>query len=204
MDLLASVRIPPVNILSQDGIAEYYGPVLPSLASEDYFERLLNNIDWKHDEVDIYGKHIVTKRKVAWYAEQPFEYTYSNTTKIALPFTDELKALKERIEDKCAESFNACLLNLYHNGSEGMAWHSDDELELKKDAAIASLSLGAVRKFLFKHKHSKETTSLMLENGSLLVMKGKTQAYWQHCLPTTKKVDSSRINLTFRTMSDYK
>jgi len=203
MDLLANIITEPVNILSKEGVAEYYGSMLSEQQSTDFFERLFSNIEWKHDEVLIYGKRIVTKREVAWFAEQPFKYTYSNTTKTALPFTDELLVLKGLVEDKCNESFNACLLNLYHDGSEGMAWHSDDEPELKKDAAIASLSLGAERKFSFKHKKTKEMTSLTLENGSLLVMRGKTQTYWQHCLPPTKKVNTPRINLTFRSMSVY-
>ena len=91
-------------------------------------------------------------------------------------------------------------MNLYHDGSEGMAWHSDGEKDLKKNGAIASLSLGAERKFSFKHKKSKENISLFLPNGSLLIMKGSTQTYWLHRLPPTKKIHSPRINLTFRTI----
>jgi len=91
-------------------------------------------------------------------------------------------------------------LNLYHDGDEGMAWHSDDEKTLAKNAAIASFSFGAERKFSFKHKHTKETVSLVLENGSLLVMKGATQTNWLHRLPPTKKIQEPRVNLTFRTI----
>ena len=104
------------------------------------------------------------------------------------------------MKKKTNESFNSCLLNLYHNGDEGMAWHSDDEPDLKKNSAIASMSFGAERKFSFKHKKSKETVSLILQHGSLINMKGSTQTHWMHSLPKTKKVSTQRINLTFRTI----
>ncbi|RKE91984.1 alkylated DNA repair dioxygenase AlkB [Ichthyenterobacterium magnum] len=148
----------------------------------------------------MFGKRIITKRKVAWYGEKPFEYSYSNTTKLALPWTKTLLILKQLTEEKTEHTYNSCLLNLYHEGSEGMAWHSDDEKDLKKNGAIASLSFGAERKFAFKHKSTKEKTSLTLEHGSLLVMKGETQTYWLHRLPPTKLTTKPRINLTFRTI----
>ena len=141
---------------------------------------------------------IITKRKVAWYGDKPFKYTYSKTTKSALPWTKELLELKEIIENQIGEKFNSCLLNLYHNGDEGMAWHSDGEKDLKKNGAVGSLSFGAERKFSFKHKKTKQTVSVYLEKGSLLVMKGTTQINWLHRLPPTKKVKNPRINLTFR------
>ena len=106
--------------------------------------------------------------------------------------------MKKRVEERSGENFNSCLLNLYHDGSQGMGWHSDDEPSLVRDSAIASVSLGVERKFSFKHRETKETVALMLERGSLLVMKGETQRFWRHALPKTKKVASPRINLTFR------
>lgn len=200
MNLFDQIVYPDKNLLPQDGTVNYYGRIVPSEELHCYFERLLNTIEWKNDEAVIFGKHIITKRKVAWYGERSFEYTYSNTTKRALPWTEELLALKNLAEQKSGETYNSCLLNLYHNGSEGMAWHSDGEKDLKKNGAIASMSFGAERKFAFKHKESKETVSLWLEKGSLLVMKGSTQTYWLHRLPPTKKVSEPRINLTFRTI----
>jgi alkylated DNA repair dioxygenase AlkB len=104
------------------------------------------------------------------------------------------------VERFSGDHFNSCLLNLYHDGSEGMGWHSDDERALGKDSSIASVSLGVERKFSFRHKETRETLSVMLEPGSLLVMKGATQRHWQHCVPKTKKVTTPRINLTFRSM----
>jgi len=160
----------------------------------------MHEIVWKNDEAVIFGKHILTKRKVAWYADQQFEYTYSNITKSALSWTKELLELKKMVQHKTGETYNSCLLNLYHSGEEGMAWHSDGEKDLKKNGTIASLSFGAERKFAFKHKKSGEIVSLVLQNGSLLTMKGITQTNWLHRLPPTKRIHSARINLTFRTI----
>ena len=191
---------PAHNYLPYDGTVQYYGKVMQGLVADDYFDRLMQNIAWENDQAIIFGRKIITKRKVAWYGDQHFEYTYSNIHKYALPWTKELLELKVLVESLTGESFNSCLLNLYHTGEEGMAWHSDDETDLKRDGVIASLSFGAERKFAFKHKHSKEKVELYLEHGSLLVMKDKTQSYWLHRLPPTKKINTARINLTFRTI----
>ncbi|MFD2163798.1 alpha-ketoglutarate-dependent dioxygenase AlkB family protein [Paradesertivirga mongoliensis] len=190
------------NLLPKDGIVNYYGKVVSASDANWYYESLLHSIDWKNDEAIIFGKSIITKRKVAWYGDSEFEYTYSNTTKRALAWTNELLELKTLIEQATSETFNSCLLNLYHSGDEGMAWHSDGEKDLKRNGAIGSLSFGAERKFAFKHKQTKETISLILEHGSLLVMKGPTQSNWLHRLPPTKMVNKPRVNLTFRTIVD--
>jgi alkylated DNA repair dioxygenase AlkB len=174
--------------------------VFSVLDANYYLQCLLHTIEWKNDEAIIFGKRIITKRKVAWYGDQDFEYTYSNTTKKALPWTNDLLELKAVTEDRTGEKFNSCLLNLYHNGEEGMAWHSDSEKDLKRNGAIGSLTFGAERKFSFRHKLTKETVSIILEHGSLLVMKGTTQAYWLHRLPPTKLITKPRVNLTFRTI----
>ncbi len=200
MDLFNNEIDGSKNLLPQDGIVNYYGKVLTNQEANHYFDCLLNTIEWKNDQAIIYGKRIITKRKVAWYGETDFEYTYSNTTKRALLWTNELLELKLIIEEKTGEHFNSCLLNLYHNGDEGMAWHNDAEKDLKKNGAIGSLSFGAERKFAFKHKETKETVSLILEHGSLLVMKGTTQTNWLHRLPPTRLITKPRINLTFRTI----
>lgn len=200
MDLFSKLDVPLDNILRQDGIANYYDEALPPDLADHYLRCLLSKIEWKNDEAVMFGRRIITKRQVAWYADKPFSYTYSNTTKQALPWIEELLALKEIVENKAGERFNSCLLNLYHDGSQGMAWHNDAEKELKKDAAIGSLSLGAERKFSFKHKKSKQVVSLVLHHGSLLIMKGTTQTHWLHRLPPTKKVNEPRVNLTFRMM----
>lgn len=201
MDLFEQALAEPINILPHGGEVNYYGEVMTQVESDLYFNALLTEADWRCDQAMIFGKLIETKRKVAWYADQPFTYTYSNITKCALPWTPNLKILKAMVEQKTGDTYNSCLLNLYHNGSEGMAWHSDGEKDLKKNGAIASLSFGAVRKFAFKDKQTKEVVSLDLKAGSLLVMKGETQQRWLHRLPPTKKVLDARINLTFRSIN---
>lgn len=188
------------NLLPFDGHADYYGLVMKTGEAEAYLNRLLTEIEWRNDEAVIFGRHIITKRKVAWYGDNTYTYTYSNITRQALPWTADLLALKKLTEGLTGVRYNSCLLNLYHDGDEGMAWHSDDEKELEPDGAIASLSFGAERRFLFRHRDRKEKIEVMLATGSLLVMRGTTQTYWLHSLPKMKKVRSPRVNLTFRTM----
>ncbi|HLT09014.1 MAG TPA: alpha-ketoglutarate-dependent dioxygenase AlkB [Cyclobacteriaceae bacterium] len=188
------------NLLPFDGEVQYHGTIMTPQRASMYQDYLLHQIAWGHDEALIFGKLFITKRKVAWYGDQPYEYTYSRRTKTALPWTEQLLELKALVEEKSGEQYNSCLLNLYHDGNEGMAWHSDGEKDLIENAAIGSLSFGAERKFAFKHKSSKTTVSLVLHHGSLLVMKGSTQKHWLHRLPPTKKVTTPRVNLTFRRM----
>ena len=191
---------PISNLLPADGIVQYFGKILNEEQIHFYLHKLLHDIQWKNDEAIIYGKHIITKRKVAWYGDDAYSYTYSNTTKQALLWTKELLELKQLTEKITGHTFNSCLLNLYHTGEEGMAWHSDDEKALGKNTAIASLSFGAERKFSLKHKLTKETHSILLESGSLLVMKGSTQTHWLHSLPKSMRIKTPRVNLTFRSI----
>ena len=188
------------NLLHKDGMVNYYPNVLTHNEANRYFDLLLQKIVWKNDEAIIFGKHIVAKRKVAWYGDSDYMYTYSNTTKQALVWTKELLDLKRIVEKLTETKFNSCLLNLYQNGNEGIGWHSDDEKSIEKNSTIASLSFGAERKFSFKHKQTKQTISLVLGHGSLLVMKGDTQTNWLHSLPKSKNITQPRINLTFRRM----
>jgi alkylated DNA repair dioxygenase AlkB len=189
-----------MEIINNDGLVIYYGKVMDKDEADTYLDNLLNTIEWKNDEAIIFGRHIITKRKVAWYGDDGYSYKYSGTTKQALGWTPELLHLKKLTEQITGESFNSCLLNLYHDGNEGMAWHSDDEKSLGKDSAIASLSFGAERKFSLKHRVTKESHSILLEHGSLLIMKGATQINWLHSLPKSKKITLPRVNLTFRRM----
>ena len=188
------------NLLPKTGEVIYYGKIMTQQEADLCFLGLMHDIEWKNDEVKIFGKPIITKRKVAWYADGGVSYTYSNSTKSGLNWTKELLKLKNLVEEITKESYNSCLLNLYHDGDEGMGWHSDDEKSIIKHSAIASVSFGAERKFVLKHKETAETVSQYLVDGSLLLMKGETQTYWLHALTKTKKVKSPRINLTFRKM----
>jgi len=188
------------NILPFDGEAIYHGLVIDKKQCDFYFQKLFNEIPWENDQAIVFGKHYITKRKVAWFGDKEYNYKYSGVTKQAHIWTPELLQLKQKIEKISETTYNSCLLNLYHTGEEGMAWHSDGEKTLLDNGTIASLTLGAERKFSFKHKETKQRIDVILENGSLLLMKGTTQKNWLHRLPPTKKVFSPRINLTFRTI----
>ncbi len=188
------------NLLPFEGVVHYFGCVFTPKKSDSYFDVLWKTIEWRNDEANMFGRHIITKRKVAWYGDSNYHYTYSNSTKLALPWTKELLELKKVCEEKTNATYNSCLLNLYHDGSEGMAWHSDDEKMLANNSSIASLTFGAERKFAFRHKTLDQKVEIILEHGSLLEMAGSTQKFWLHRLPPTKKVTRPRINLTFRKM----
>lgn len=194
---------PEHNLLPYDGIANDFGVILKFQEADELFTELLHNIPWQHDEMMICGKHVTTARRIAWYGDSSFSYTYSGIARTARPWLPALLAVKRTVEQHLADIsptvFNSCLLNLYSDGLEGMSWHSDDEKELGSRTTIASLSLGAVRKFAFKHKQTKEKREIMLHHGQLIVMRGETQQHWQHAVMKSTKITEPRINLTFRT-----
>jgi len=188
------------NMLPYEGEVIYEGSIFNRKQITSYYQNLLHQIPWQNDEAIIFGKHHITKRKVAWYGDKAYSYTYSGVTKQAHLWTPELLQLKQKVEEISSTTYNSCLLNLYHDGTEGMGWHSDAEKTLLENGTIASITFGAERKFSFKHKVTRQRVDILLENGSLLLMKGTTQKNWLHRLPPTKKVFSPRINLTFRTV----
>jgi len=186
------------NLLPKDGCVNYFPAVFPPDRCAALFDVLKGSLDWQFDQIYMFGKLITTKRKVAWVGDEACAYTYSGVKKQPQPWTSELLDIKGALEQVAQCRFNSCLLNLYHNGDEGMGWHSDDEKELDPSAPIASLSLGGARKFSFKHKTEKTTAALTLESGSVLIMFAPTQAFWHHSLLKTKRPVAERINLTFR------
>jgi alkylated DNA repair dioxygenase AlkB len=201
MDLFIKESVAP-NLLPVDGEVNYINTFLSHSQADTLFDSLLTSIAWSHDEIVMFGRKIITSREVAWYGDSGLNYRYSGVTKQPLPWTSDLINLKQLIEEVSGDTFNSCLLNLYHSGREGMGWHSDDEKELKYDGTIASVSLGAPRRFVFKHRtESLPKPEILLEHGSLLLMKGSTQRHWWHRLPPSSKVSKSRINLTFRTIN---
>lgn len=189
-----------LSLLPCDGEALLFSNFIPSAQHDVYFEELLKTSVWQNDEVVMFGKRLTMQRKTAWYGEKPFKYTYSKVERTALPFTPVLLKLKNRVEEKTGEHFNSALLNLYHHGMEGMGRHSDDEDSIVLQSAIASLSFGAERPFVFLHKASREKIKVSLPAGSLLLMRGECQQKWWHELPKTKQVMTPRINITFRLM----
>ena len=190
------------NLLPYDGELIYIQNFLSEAEQLRYFMLLSETIDWKNDEVVIYGKRIITARKVAWYAEDNISYTYSGNMKVGNEFTKELLELKSKILEFDKTNFNSCLLNLYHSGDEGMSWHSDNEKEIVKNSCIASISLGAQRHIDFKHKTKQTKVRVELASGSLLLMRAEIQNFWLHALPKTKKVSAPRINLTYRYLNN--
>lgn len=190
----------PPNLLPQQGEVLDYGVIFSPAQADRYLHALLSEIPWKSDQVVIFGKTITTARQVAWYGDRNYNYTYSGRTRSALVWTPELAAIKKVVEQHAGASYNSCLLNLYADGSQGMGWHQDNEKELGPNPHIASVSLGAERRFDLRHKESREKVSVALSHGSLIVMKGSTQHYWQHQIAKTTKVTEPRVNLTFRTI----
>lgn len=184
------------NLLPFDGEVMYWPNFIKYDDAKFYFEYYQNTLAWKSDKIKIYGKTYITKRQVAWMGDA--DYGYSGNIHPKQSWDSQTFDLKLTLEKKLSTSFNGCLFNLYPSGNEGMGWHADDEKELGIHPIIASLSLGAIRKFRFKHREKKVVIDQILEPGSLLVMQGKTQTHWLHELPKTKKVFHPRINLTFR------
>jgi alkylated DNA repair dioxygenase AlkB len=177
----------------------YYSDFIPPERQAAYFEQLLKHVKWQQDDIKIFGKIYAQPRLTALYAENKTPYSYSSITMHPQPFTPVLQELKQLVEHKTGHSFTTCLLNLYRDGQDSNGWHADDEKELGKNPIIASISLGAPRFFKFRSKNNKtDTCKLLLSPGSLLLMKGSTQHFWQHQLPKTAKPVGSRINLTFR------
>lgn len=161
---------------------------------------LLNQTEWRQDTITVYGKAHLTPRLSSWIGESWMDYAYSNHTMKAQEWSPMLLSIKQKIEQSTGDSFNSVLLNYYRDGQDSNGWHSDDEPELGQNPIIASLSLGAPRDFHLRHKGDKSLTHKMnLQHGSLLMMRGETQAHWQHHIPKRAKAEG-RLNLTFRTI----
>jgi alkylated DNA repair dioxygenase AlkB len=161
------------------------------------YHQFLSTLPWKHDEGVIYGKPYQSQRMMVWMAMNQLNYNYAKKDNTPIEFTSDILSILERLR-KMSLSFNSCLLNYYKDGNVGMGYHADNEKELGINPSIASISLGAERKFKLKHIHTKEVVDIYLPSGSLLMMSGEIQHFWKHCLPLQRKVKEGRINLTFR------
>lgn len=188
----------PENLLPYDGCLHNHGLIMSLDEAQHLYTELYQDIHWQPDQLIMFGQAVTTQRKVAWHADAHISYCYSGRRKSPQPWTPTLLSLKKQAETLAQTEFNACLLNLYHHGQEGMGWHSDNEIELGRQPVIASLSLGTERLFAFKHRHTHAQYKLPLASGQLIVMRGDTQQYWLHSLPKSRRVHSGRINLTFR------
>jgi alkylated DNA repair dioxygenase AlkB len=187
-----------LNLLGVDGELNDFGAAFSQREADIILRRLLRDVPWQADTALIHGQVVKSARHVAWYADEAFRYSHSGVVREALPWNVPiLEPIKRRVEDLTGATFNSCVLNLYHNGSEGMGWHSDPEAR-GAHSVIAALSVGATRKFAFKHKVSGARCALELQHGQLIVMRGDTQQHWLHALMRTAKVVGPRISLTFR------
>lgn len=168
----------------------------------ELLSELIDNTEWRQEEITIYGKTHLQPRLTAWYGNKESSYSYSGIIMEPRPWNQTLLNLKARIESLLGQDFNSVLLNYYRDHRDSMGMHSDDEPELGKQPVIASLSLGEERTLLLRHKYRKDlsTIKLSLTSGSLLVMKGSTQSYWKHGIGKQKQPCGSRLNLTFRSI----
>ncbi len=166
--------------------------------SSTFFNSLMKNILWKQESMNMYGKRVDFPRLTSWYGDNDKPYSFSGITLNPNPWTTDLIEIKNRIEPKSNAIFNSILLNRYRNGSDSISWHTDAEKELGINPIIASVNFGQARKFQLRHIKTKELLEIELTHGSLLIMQGELQHYWQHRIPKTTKQVSERINLTFR------
>lgn len=176
----------------------YWPDFLTLPDSNRYFDRLLKEIAWKQESMVMYGKKINFPRLTAWYGDQDKPYSFSGITLHPLPWHNLLLIIKSRIEEVAGSPFNSVLLNLYRDGNDSISWHTDAEPELGPNPVIGSVNFGATRKFQLRHHITHEKIDIDLTHGSLLIMRGELQHYWQHQVPKTNKKISPRINLTFR------
>lgn len=187
------------NLLCKDGEAYLFKNVFSKKASDDYFSCLQKGVLWKQEPIIIYGKEIMQPRLTAWYGDQDKNYHYSGIKMRPHPWSDTLKEIKESIEKISSTIFTNALLNQYRDERDSVGWHRDNELELGANPIIGSVSLGADRIFKFQHMKEKNLkTSIELSHGSFLLMRGKTQQFWKHCVPKVSHPVGPRINITFR------
>jgi alkylated DNA repair dioxygenase AlkB len=185
-----------------DGEVHFIADFLTRSQSDSYFSKLLDLVAWKQHVIRICGREINSPRLSAWYGDPGAHYRYSGLSLEPCAWLPIILELKTRTEAAFDASFNSVLLNLYRDGSDSMGWHSDDEPELGERPVIASLSLGATRRFRLRHRRRKDLAPVAIdvESGSLLIMAGDTQRFWKHQVPKTKRATGPRINLTFRSI----
>lgn len=186
----------PVNILNGEYI--FVSQFFTKIEADAYLKAFSETIAWKQEEMRIYGKTVKFPRLTTWYGDNDKPYSFSGITLQPNPWTPELLEIKSKIEPLSNEIFNSVLLNLYRDGSDSISWHTDAEKELGKNPVIASVNFGAERTFQLRHIETKQRIDISLSHGSLLIMQGELQHYWQHQVPKTKSVKAPRINLTFR------
>ena len=179
-----------------------YNPAFFDLATANaIYQELLEDISWQQDNIRVFGKVHPQPRLTALHGNEGKPYSYANITMQPHPWNTILLKLKKQVETAAETIFTTVLLNQYRNGKDSNGWHADNEKELGINPVIASLSFGAPRNFQMKHNHLQgKKLNIVLEHGSLLLMKGTTQHFWKHQIPKTAKPVEPRINLTFRVL----
>lgn len=182
-----------------DAEIEYYPDFFSREKASELFAKLKTEIPWQQDKITVFGQTHLQPRLTALFGNDGKTYSYSNIIMQPHKWNSLLVFIKNEIEEICSENFTTVLLNLYRDGKDSNGWHADNEKELGKNPVIASVSFGAERVFHLQHNSIKEAKQkIILEHGSLLLMKGTTQHFWKHQIPKTKKPIGERINLTFR------
>jgi alkylated DNA repair dioxygenase AlkB len=185
-------------VLARDGDVRYDPDFLSRAQADAAYAEFHANLRWEHPELVMFGRRVVAARMEAWYGDPGAAYRYSGLDHDPLPWTARLAQMRDRAQQATGSHYNSVLANLYPDGSVGAGWHSDDERALGSQPTIASVSLGAPRRFLFRHKADGDTIEVTLAHGSLLLMSGQTQQCWKHSVPKEKRVRDPRVNLTFR------
>ena len=192
------IQYPP-NLLPSDGEVYYFPQFFAPEESNALLQHLTDEVAWKQEPIIIFGRQVMQPRLTAWYGDGDTSYRYSGISMQPLAWTSGLQTIKKKVDACAGVRFNGALLNFYRNGQDSMGWHRDNEKELGPDPVIASVSFGAVRNFQLRRYGLKtDRLSIPLAHGSLLIMRGKTQHFWEHCLPKSAKTDTARINITFR------
>ncbi len=183
-----------------DGELLYFPQAFSARQAQQFLDHCLHELPWRQDRILIAGRSILVPRLQNWFGDPGALYSYSGIALSPLPWTAMLHDIKSRVEALCHVRFNSVLANHYRDGRDSVSWHSDDEPELGGHPVIASVSFGASRRFELRHryKRSQPTLRLNLDHGSVLVMRGTTQAFWRHQVPKEEGVNTPRINLTFR------
>ncbi len=192
----------PEVLIREDGDVRLYRDWWTAEEVERLFNTLRAELAWQQTHIRMHGKRVAVPRLDVWYGDPGHPYRYSGVRFDPQAWSPTLRAIKSELEAREGLTFNSVLANLYRDGQDSVAWHSDDEPELGQNPVIASLSLGAERRFAFRHKTRKDLAPVRLDlpAGSLLVMAGATQHHWQHQLSKTARAVGPRINLTFRTV----
>lgn len=198
LEIFGNIKIESGIVKIPNGEYIYVPNFIDKTKSDFYLNSLLQNIEWNQEKIHMYGRFINLPRLTAWYGNNDKSYSFSGITLNPKPWTSDLIEIKRKIETECNVVFNTVLLNLYRNGKDSISWHADSEKELGRNPIIASVNFGTTRLFQLRHRESKDRIDIELKHGSLLIMQGELQHYWQHQVPKTKRDISERINLTFR------